>query len=180
VTLVCGHNYLNRFIIIAEECRALRNYNGVMGIIASLQSIPIYRLKKTWQLLPSKTIEIWESLTQLMSSNDNYAKYRAALKEADSPAIPYLGISLTDLTFVEEGNKDYWDENNSLVNLNKLRYIASIIHFMEKLKEKPYDIAPVVPVQQLVMFCHHRSEEELIELSLKLEKRSNKSNFSCK
>lgn len=41
---------LNRFIIIAEESRAMRNFNSVMAILSGLQSTPIYRLQKTWNV----------------------------------------------------------------------------------------------------------------------------------
>ena len=44
---------LNRFIIVAEECRAMNNFNAVMEIIAGLQSAPIYRLKHTWSVSQS-------------------------------------------------------------------------------------------------------------------------------
>jgi len=45
---------LNRFIVIAEECRALHNYNFVMEVIGGLQSSAIYRLKKTWKVGASR------------------------------------------------------------------------------------------------------------------------------
>jgi hypothetical protein len=41
---------MHRIIVVAEECRVLHNYNGVMTILAGLQSTPIYRLKKTWSV----------------------------------------------------------------------------------------------------------------------------------
>eukprot|EP00158_Paraphelidium_tribonemae_P007619 Partr_v1_DN28301_c0_g1_i5_m78717 putative Cell division control protein len=43
------------FIIVGDRCRALRNYNGLMAILAALNSSPIHRLKRTKELLSTKT-----------------------------------------------------------------------------------------------------------------------------
>jgi hypothetical protein len=56
-----------------------------------------------------------------MSVDDNYAAYRKAIREAPAPAIPYLGINLTDLVFIEDGNRNYLDEQNTVVNFTKVR-----------------------------------------------------------
>jgi len=45
---------LHRLIIIAEESRALRNYNAVMAIISGLQCSAIYRLSQTWNVSYNK------------------------------------------------------------------------------------------------------------------------------
>lgn len=107
---------LNRFIIIAEESRAMRNFNSVMAILSGLQSTPIYRLQKTWnvniifllkkskqifnqilkiylkfQLLPELSWDIWDDLNALMSNDNNYANYRQAVRTAPPPCIPYIG-----------------------------------------------------------------------------------------
>ena len=140
---------MHRLIVVAEECRVLQNFNAVMTILAGLQSSPVYRLKDTWavrcrqrdrdrqrerdtgslvlslmlaprQLLPSKTWDLWESLSALMSVDDNYAAYRNAIREAQPPAIPYLGINLTDLVFIEDGNPSYLDDANEIANFTKV------------------------------------------------------------
>jgi hypothetical protein len=43
------------------------------------------------QLLPNKTWDIWEELTHLMSSEDNFRVFREALHKINPPCIPYLG-----------------------------------------------------------------------------------------
>jgi len=44
------------------------------------------------QLLPTKSLEIWESLNILVNNDENFRKYRAAVKKAGAPCIPYLGM----------------------------------------------------------------------------------------
>ena len=41
-----------------------------------------------------------------MSSTQNFKAYRELLHNTDKVCVPYLGIYLTDLTFIEEGNKN--------------------------------------------------------------------------
>jgi hypothetical protein len=41
---------LNRFIFVAQKCRELNNYNGVMEILSALQGSSIHRLKQTWDV----------------------------------------------------------------------------------------------------------------------------------
>nr|XP_008509705.1 PREDICTED: ral guanine nucleotide dissociation stimulator-like [Equus przewalskii] len=39
---------LERWIEVARECQALRNFSSLYAIVSALQSMPIYRLNKTW------------------------------------------------------------------------------------------------------------------------------------
>jgi hypothetical protein len=42
------------------------------------------------------------------------------LRTAVQPTLPYLGIYLTDLTFIEEGNKN--EIGSGMINWNKVRF----------------------------------------------------------
>lgn len=39
---------IEKWLAVADICRCLNNYNGVLEIIAALEGSAIYRLKKTW------------------------------------------------------------------------------------------------------------------------------------
>lgn len=41
---------LTLFLLVAEECRLLNNYNTVIEIVATLHSSPIARLNITWKV----------------------------------------------------------------------------------------------------------------------------------
>jgi hypothetical protein len=41
-----------------------------------------------------------------MDSHNNFSNFRDAVQHADPPIIPYLGVYLTDLTFIEDGNNN--------------------------------------------------------------------------
>lgn len=67
-----------------------------------------------------KSIATLEELKALINREKNYAELRRVLKTVPPPIIPYLGMYLTDLTFIEEGNKDVID---GLINFSKRRYL---------------------------------------------------------
>lgn len=41
-------NAIEKWVAVADICRCLHNYNGVLEITAALNRSAIYRLKKTW------------------------------------------------------------------------------------------------------------------------------------
>lgn len=112
-------NILKQWIKISEKCHEMRNFNSLMTIISSLQSVNIMRLKKTWELLSPRYHALFAELKVLVSMEKNYASYRALLRKHEIPTIPYLGLYLTDLTFVMEGNNTHRllvvDSNNKVI-----------------------------------------------------------------
>ena len=62
------------------------------------------------QLLDAKQKKRYEEVQNIMSREKNFQNFRAHLHKADPPCIPYLGLYLTDLTFIEDGNKDFIQE----------------------------------------------------------------------
>ena len=89
------------FIDVAAEARAVNDFNTVMGIIAALNGSTVRRLKKSWALVSAKRMQKFTELDALMSSASNYKGLRTTIQMTDEPLIPYMGMYLTDLTFVE-------------------------------------------------------------------------------
>lgn len=131
---------LRHFIYIAHECHRLKNYATREAIIAALNSTPIYRLKKTWELLKPQTKQIFDALSAAMNRSNNFSIYRKQLKESMPPCIPFLGLILTDITFVKQGNPDTL-QNGRLVNYDKFIRLAQIVESFDQLQSEPYSIA---------------------------------------
>lgn len=76
---------------------------AVMEIMAGLHNASVFRLKKTWKKVQemSKIWQTWQDLLPLVSADENHRIYREKLKAHPLPAIPYVGLYLKHLTFIE-------------------------------------------------------------------------------
>ncbi|XP_052281011.1 ras-specific guanine nucleotide-releasing factor 1-like [Dreissena polymorpha] len=129
---------IEKWAAIADICRCMHNYNGVLQICAAFVNSSVYRLKKTWEKLSKQTKQMIERLQTLVSSDGRFKNMRDALHRCDPPCIPYLGMYLTDLSFIEEGTPDMTED--SLVNFSKMRMIAHVIREIRLFQQTPYRI----------------------------------------
>ncbi|KAJ5078864.1 ras guanine nucleotide exchange factor i-related [Anaeramoeba ignava] len=157
-----------RFFKILEYCRQLNNFNAVMALLAGFNSSAIYRLKFTWAEIPKRQIEVFEQLEKEMSSDSSYKGYRDALKGVNPPCIPYLGVHLTDLTFIEDGNPDFIGD---LINFSKRIQISKVIRNIQQYQQKGYELQPVQQIQSLLTKFKNLSESEIYPKSLTIEPR---------
>jgi RasGEF domain len=61
-------------------------------------------------------------LQAVVCSDGRFRVMREALHRCDPPCIPYLGMYLTDLSFIEEGTPDFTPER--LLNFSKMRMVS--------------------------------------------------------
>ncbi|EFA77870.1 leucine-rich repeat-containing protein [Heterostelium album PN500] len=94
--------------------------------------------------------------------------YRIVLAEAKGPVIPFVGLYLMDLTFMDEGNPSF---NNTLLNFVKKRLEASSVNKFLTYKLAPYCFEPVSFIQDILLNSTVLSETELYEKSVAIEKR---------
>jgi hypothetical protein len=139
-------NALKYFAQVALRCRDLNNFNGITGIVAGLSMAPISRLHKTWQGFADKWPTIsdeYEELAGIVSPKGQYANYRKELKDITLPAIPFLGVYLTDITFIELGNPDFLPESH-FINFEKRRKVSMVIREIQKFQTVGYNLVQVV------------------------------------
>ncbi|KNC52801.1 Ras guanine nucleotide exchange factor J [Thecamonas trahens ATCC 50062] len=100
-----------RITYFAKTCKellTLRNYNTLMAFNAAFASTPVSRLKKTLDSVSSSTTATLTTIRELFSSQRSFKHLREAMRaDPHSPAIPFLGIFLSDLTFAYEANDDF-------------------------------------------------------------------------
>uniref|UniRef100_A0A674GSM8 Ras protein specific guanine nucleotide releasing factor 1 n=1 Tax=Taeniopygia guttata TaxID=59729 RepID=A0A674GSM8_TAEGU len=159
---------IEKWVAVADICRCLHNYNAVLEITSSLNRSAIFRLKKTWLKVSKQTKALIDKLQKLVSSEGRFKNLREALKNCDPPCVPYLGMYLTDLAFIEEGTPNYTEDG--LVNFSKMRMISHIIREIRQFQQTSYKIEhqPKVTQYLLDQSCV-MDEESLYEASLRIE-----------
>uniref|UniRef100_A0A8C9WFM1 Ras protein specific guanine nucleotide releasing factor 1 n=1 Tax=Scleropages formosus TaxID=113540 RepID=A0A8C9WFM1_SCLFO len=159
---------IEKWVAVADICRCLHNYNAVLEITSSLNRSSIFRLKKTWLKVSKQTKAVIDKLQKLVSSEGRFKNLREALKNCDPPCVPYLGMYLTDLAFIEEGTPNYTEDN--LVNFSKMRMISHIIREIRQFQQTSYKIE-YQPKATLYLLDQSSvlDEESLYEASLRIE-----------
>jgi len=178
-------NVLKQWIKIASSCYDLRNYDSLMAIMCALSSSTVSRLKRTLALVPAKHNHTFDKLMSVVDTSKNYASMRQRLQHAQLPCLPFVGIFLTDLTFVDAGNpntRSLWTDQTrrgdlTVINFDKHNRTAKIIQQFQSF-QMPYDVQDVPDLQG---WLHtefdriHDSKEEnnqrLYQQSLEIEPR---------
>uniref|UniRef100_A0A8C8YXJ2 Ras protein specific guanine nucleotide releasing factor 1 n=1 Tax=Prolemur simus TaxID=1328070 RepID=A0A8C8YXJ2_PROSS len=159
---------IEKWVAVADICRCLHNYNAVLQITSSMNRSAIFRLKKTWLKVSKQTKALIDKLQKLVSSEGRFKNLREALKNCDPPCVPYLGMYLTDLAFIEEGTPNYTEDG--LVNFSKMRMISHIIREIRQFQQTAYKIEHQAKVTQYLLDQSSvMDEESLYESSLRIE-----------
>ncbi|XP_067156693.1 ras-specific guanine nucleotide-releasing factor RalGPS2 isoform X4 [Apteryx mantelli] len=130
-TLKIRAEVLSHYIKTAKKLYELNNLHALMAVVSGLQSAPIFRLTKTWALLSRKDKATFEKLEYVMSKEDNYKRLRDYISSLKmTPCIPYLGIYLSDLTYIDSaypstGSILESEQRTNLMN-NILRIISDL------------------------------------------------------
>ncbi|XP_017491092.1 PREDICTED: ras-specific guanine nucleotide-releasing factor 1-like, partial [Rhagoletis zephyria] len=161
---------IEKWAAVADICRCLHNFNGVLQICAAFTNSSVFRLKRTWEKLNKTTKQTIDKLQNLVSTDGRFRNMREALHRCDPPCIPYLGMYLTDLSFIEEGTPNFTDDG--LLNFSKMRMIAHVIREIRHFQQTPYKIEHNPRVTNYLLdTSRHLGDEVLYQMSLCLEPR---------
>lgn len=141
---------IKHFVSVADKCRTLNNFSTLTSIISALGTAPIARLKRTWDQVPARTSTVLETMRRLMASTKNFGEYREALHAANPPCIPFFGVYLTDLTFIEDGIPSIIKKTN-LINFAKRAKTAEVIRDIQQYQNAPYSLQPVPELQDYIL-----------------------------
>lgn len=161
---------LNQLANELQKCRALNNFSTLTAILAALQTSAIHRLRRTWEHVQPRTMQVLEGMNQLMGASMNFAVYREMLHHVNPPCVPFLGVYLKDLTFVADGNDDYI-KGTELINYGKRVKAAAIIQEIQQYQAVPYPLQPVPELQDYIIqnMNNARDVSEMYTVSLNLE-----------
>ncbi|KAJ9637720.1 cell division cycle- protein [Coniosporium tulheliwenetii] len=163
---------IKHFVNVADKCRSLNNFSTLTSIISALGTAPISRLNRTWGAVNARTMTTLENMRKLMGSTKNFAEYRDTLHKADPPCIPFFGVYLTDLTFIEDGIPSLIKKTN-LINFAKRAKTAEVIRDIQQYQNVPYPLQAVPELQDYILTNMQSAGDvhEMYEMSLQVEPR---------
>ncbi|KAI7830456.1 ras guanine nucleotide exchange factor domain-containing protein [Gamsiella multidivaricata] len=164
---------IRHLVLIAEKLRALNNFSMLSTTMAALSLSPIHRLKRTWEQVPTRTMTSFMDLQQLMGVAKNWAEYREELHSVNPPCVPFVGMYLTDLVMIQDGNGDFLKKSSHLINFYKRVKTAEVIREIQQYQSVPYCLTAVPEIQAFIRrgLDGTKSVVDLHEMSLALEPR---------
>lgn len=158
---------ITKFIIIAHWCEQLGNYNSLEAILSGFRLNQIDRLRKTWGV-KVKYLALLITLEDIMKPANNYSNYRKLLSKRKDllkdqvPSLPYIGIFLKDLTFIEDGNPDVFVDKR--LNINKINMLGNTLRIIKAFQLISFDGViknKNVALLRYLAYLPHWSEIEL-------------------
>ncbi|KAI1790116.1 ras GEF, partial [Ganoderma leucocontextum] len=135
---------VKHFINVADRCRVLQNFSTMTAVISGLNTPPIRRLKRTWEQVNAKFLSQLKVCESTIDTNKNFNNYRSTLARIQPPCVPFIGVYLTTLTFINDGAEDKLAGH--MINFRKRQKAAEVIQDIKRWQAKPYNFQTVASI----------------------------------
>eukprot|EP00124_Ichthyophonus_hoferi_P005816 Ihof_evm1s971 gene=Ihof_evmTU1s971 len=170
-TATARAHILTRFIKLAQKLLDNKSFNFLMAVHSSINHITIQRLKLTLDKLDKKTNDMLNSLNDILTPDSNYIAYRDKISAVshDEHCIPYLGVILRDLTFLDDAHATI--NADGRINCLKLQILGDIFCPMRQwqLLPPPYEYLTDMCELIRVMLRPQQTADELYKISQERE-----------
>lgn len=163
---------IHKFIQLAQCLLELNNFNSLMSVVWGLSHSSLARLHLTQSQVPSQAQKSLTQLTNLLSSNNNFANYRRCLLQTSGFRIPYLGLHLKDLISLDTALPDRVD--GGLVNFRKMTQLAAIFGELWEVQKgtPPLEVNHDLVNTLKLSLDSIQSDDQIYSLSLQREPRN--------
>eukprot|EP01123_Difflugia_compressa_P004200 TRINITY_DN15562_c0_g1_i1.p1 TRINITY_DN15562_c0_g1~~TRINITY_DN15562_c0_g1_i1.p1 ORF type:complete len:505 (+),score=77.96 TRINITY_DN15562_c0_g1_i1:219-1517(+) len=155
---------VEKFIDVAWQLIKLGNYNGTLEIVSALESSDIYRLKNTWAFINESKLSFYHSRIQILA---NISKLRDSLLVCTPPVIPYIGMYLTEMIQIDEGN--FTKTDDGLLNIGKFQLLSRTVGRLHDWQRKTFHLQTVPIIQEFMSNLIFVDDEEISLFSLYIE-----------
>lgn len=166
---------VKKFITILHHLFAFNNFHSLMAVMSGLNRASISRLKKVWERVPLRFVDVFHQLEEVMTPLGNFKYYRQLLGDArdKKPIIPYLVVFLRDLTFINDGNEERLPmpqkPDIKLPNFEKMVLLGQQILELEAYRKVPYTLENDNTVAAALRNVPYLDEDTLHHRSLEQE-----------
>jgi len=167
--------FFSKFIRVGQILRNMNNYHTLMGVVVALNRSSITRLRFTLADCDPKLIQQFQTLESVMDPTGSFKNFRKALQQSKLPTMPYLGVYLTDLTFIEDGNPDHLEDARTgkmVINFSKRGMVYDIVQNLLDYQQTPYQFPAFEPIHTLLTEFSFEEERQQFALSLLHEPRN--------
>lgn len=180
-TIVLARQYrtrakvISKFISIAQALFDMNNLSSFIGIMTGLAIAPVSRLKHSWSKVHSSQLLLFKQLEIIQNPTSSYKALREHVAGIDvkKKCVPYIGTYLGDITFSDDGNKDWvGDKKDGCINFTKFHYITRGVNAFLKHQNIPFEYEPQDPVYSFLSTLSYLDEKELQQISLEREPRN--------
>jgi hypothetical protein len=161
---------ITKVLDIGKHLRQLNNFHGLNSIVGAFSSNGVFRLKKTWALIPEQ-FQQYRDYATLMAHP--YGELQKVLDVTVPPCIPFLGMYLTHLTFIELNANSKTKGELTLINFKKRILYVNVISNIRLRQQIGYDeieeIHPLIKYLKQDAFTNLLDEDQEWEASKALE-----------
>jgi len=161
---------LSRLLKICQCLDNFNNLNSLCAIMTGIRATPIFRLKKTFGSLKTRHTKLLLKYNELLKSDKNQKNLRVRMKNLVQPGIPHVGLFLSDILYIDDGNVNSIDGK---INFHKYTLLNERIEWCLLFQNFPFRFRKLEKVQaELHELFKIVSQDFLYNLSLSLESRT--------
>ncbi|CAA7261462.1 unnamed protein product [Cyclocybe aegerita] len=139
---------VKHLIGVADRCRTLNNFSTMIAITSGLNTPPIRRLKRTWEQVNQRFMAQFGACEMTIDSNKNFTRYRQLMANVTPPCVPFIGVFLSTLQFIQDGNPD--NLPGGLVNFRKRQKASEVINDIKRWQAQPFNFQALPAVQNYI------------------------------